>query len=45
MFGNWASVSRKSVLPVIKELNGLLFYPAQGEGGVSSRNVFYTGAA
>ncbi|SFA70241.1 amino acid/amide ABC transporter substrate-binding protein, HAAT family [Poseidonocella pacifica] len=45
MFGNWTSVSRKSVLPVIEELNGLLFYPVQYEGEESSRNVFYTGAA
>ena len=29
IFGNWTSVSRKSVLPVIEELNGLLFYPVQ----------------
>ena len=39
------SVSRKSVLPVFEELNGLLFYPVQYEGEESSRNVFYTGAA
>ncbi|AKS44934.1 amino acid/amide ABC transporter substrate-binding protein, HAAT family [Octadecabacter temperatus] len=45
IFGNWTSVSRKSVLPVIEELNGLLFYPVQYEGEESSRNVFYTGAA
>jgi len=45
MFGCWTSVSRKSVLPVIEELNGLLFYPVQYEGEESSRNVFYTGAA
>jgi urea transport system substrate-binding protein len=45
MFGNWTSVSRKSVLPVIEELNGLLFYPVQYEGEESSKNVFYTGAA
>ena len=32
MFGCWTSVSRKSVLPVIEELNGLLFYPVQYEG-------------
>ena len=44
-FGNWTSVSRKSVLPVVEELNGLLFYPVQYEGEESSRNVFYTGAA
>jgi urea transport system substrate-binding protein len=45
VFGNWTSVSRKSVLPVVEELNGLLFYPVQYEGEESSRNVFYTGAA
>ena len=45
MFGNWTSVSRKSVLPVVEELNGLLFYPVQYEGEESSKNVFYTGAA
>ncbi|WP_420409918.1 urea ABC transporter substrate-binding protein [Hoeflea sp.] len=45
MFGCWTSVSRKSVLPVIEELNGLLFYPVQYEGEESSKNVFYTGAA
>ncbi|MEO8240828.1 MAG: urea ABC transporter substrate-binding protein [bacterium] len=45
MFGCWTSVSRKSVLPVIEELNGLLFYPVQYEGEESSKNVIYTGAA
>lgn len=45
IFGCWTSVSRKSVLPVIEELNGVLFYPVQYEGEESSRNVFYTGAA
>ena len=45
IFGNWTSVSCKSVLPVIEELNGLLFYPVQYEGEESSKNVFYTGAA
>jgi urea transport system substrate-binding protein len=45
VFGCWTSVSRKSVLPVFEELNGLLFYPVQYEGEESSRNVFYTGAA
>ena len=43
-FGCWTSVSRKSVLPVYKELNGLLFYPVQYEGEEPERNVFYTGA-
>ncbi|MDZ5453746.1 urea ABC transporter substrate-binding protein [Labrys sp. ZIDIC5] len=45
VFGCWTSVSRKSVLPVFKELDGLLFYPVQYEGQESERNVFYTGAA
>ncbi|SDF01766.1 urea ABC transporter substrate-binding protein [Rhodospira trueperi] len=45
IFGAWTSVSRKSILPVIEELNGLLFYPVQYEGEESSKNVFYTGAA
>ena len=44
-FGCWTSVSRKSVLPVFEELNGLLFYPVQYEGEELSYNVFYTGAA
>ncbi|HEU5283594.1 MAG TPA: urea ABC transporter substrate-binding protein [Burkholderiales bacterium] len=45
VFGCWTSVSRKSVLPVFEELNGLLYYPVQYEGEELSRNVFYTGAA
>jgi urea transport system substrate-binding protein len=45
VFGCWTSVSRKSVLPVFKELNSNLFYPVQYEGEESERNVFYTGAA
>jgi urea transport system substrate-binding protein len=45
VFGCWTSVSRKSVLPVFEELNGMLFYPVQYEGEESSRNIFYTGAA
>jgi len=45
VFGCWTSVSRKSVLPVFEELNGILFYPVQYEGQECSRNVFYTGAA
>jgi len=44
-FGAWTSVSRKSVLPVVEELNGILFYPVQYEGEESSKNVFYTGAS
>jgi len=45
IFGSWTSASRKAVLPVLEELNGLMFYPVQYEGEESSRNVFYTGAA
>ena len=45
VFGCWTSVSRKSVLPVFKELNGVLFYPVQYEGEELEKNVFYTGAA
>jgi len=45
VFGCWTSVSRKSVLPVFEELNGILFYPVQYEGEESQRNIFYTGAA
>src|SRR6218665_2666230 len=45
IFGCWTSVSRKSVLPVVEEMNGLLFYPVQYEGEELSKNVVYTGAA
>ncbi|HAD87645.1 MAG TPA: urea ABC transporter substrate-binding protein [Rhodospirillaceae bacterium] len=45
IFGCWTSASRKSVLPVVEELNGLLFYPVQYEGQESSRNIFYLGSA
>ena len=45
VFGCWTSVSRKSVLPVFKELNNILFYPVQYEGEESEKNVIYTGAA
>ena len=45
IFGAWTSVSRKSLLPVVEELNGLFFYPIQYEGEESSKNIFYTGAA
>ena len=45
VFGCWTSVSRKSVLPVFKELDNILFYPVQYEGEESEKNVFYTGAA
>ena len=44
VFGCWTSVSRKSVLPVFEQNNGLLFYPVQYEGEECSKNVIYTGA-
>jgi len=45
VFGCWTSASRKAVLPVFEENNGLLWYPVQYEGMESSPNIFYTGAA
>ncbi|MCT7978469.1 urea ABC transporter substrate-binding protein [Laspinema olomoucense] len=45
VFGCWTSASRKAVLPIFEELNGLLFYPVQYEGLEQSPNIFYTGAA
>ncbi|GIW78457.1 MAG: urea ABC transporter substrate-binding protein [Gemmatales bacterium] len=45
VFGCWTSASRKSVLEIFEENNGLLFYPVQYEGNECSRNVVYTGAA
>ncbi|MDQ0338822.1 urea ABC transporter urea binding protein [Caldalkalibacillus uzonensis] len=45
IFGGWTSASRKAMLPVVEELNGLLFYPVQYEGMEASPNIFYTGAA
>ncbi len=44
VFGCWTSVSRKSVLPVFEQNNGLLFYPVQYEGEECSNSVIYTGA-
>src|ERR671922_1536703 len=45
VFGCWTSVSRKSVLPVFEQYNGLLFYPVQYEGEECSKNIFYTAEA
>lgn len=45
VFGCWTSASRKAVLPVFEEYNGLLWYPVQYEGMEASPNIFYTGAA
>ncbi|MFN8375944.1 MAG: urea ABC transporter substrate-binding protein, partial [Anaerolineae bacterium] len=44
IFGCWTSASRKAVLPVVEENNGLLFYPVQYEGLEMSPNIVYTGA-
>jgi urea transport system substrate-binding protein len=44
VFGCWTSVSRKSVLPVFEELNGLLYYPLEYEGEEDSKNIFYGGS-
>jgi urea transport system substrate-binding protein len=41
LFGCWTSVSRKSVLPVVEQNNGLLFYPLHFEGDENSPNVVY----
>lgn len=45
IFGGWTSASRKAMLPVVEENNGLLWYPVQYEGMESSPNIFYSGAA
>ncbi|HVJ48938.1 MAG TPA: urea ABC transporter substrate-binding protein [Desulfitobacterium sp.] len=45
VFGGWTSASRKAMLPVFEENNGLLWYPVQYEGMEASPNIFYTGAA
>jgi urea transport system substrate-binding protein len=44
VFGGWTSASRKAMLPVFEENNGLLFYPVQYEGLEQSPNIVYTGA-
>ncbi|GAB3670290.1 urea ABC transporter substrate-binding protein [Salinisphaera aquimarina] len=43
VFGCWTSASRKAVLPVFEQANGLLYYPTFYEGLEQSHNVFYTG--
>jgi urea ABC transporter urea binding protein len=44
LFGCWSSACRKQLLPVLEQMNGLLWYPVQYEGLESSRQIFYTGA-
>lgn len=41
LFGCWTSVARKSVLPVVEQNDGLLFYPLHFEGEENSKNVVY----
>lgn len=41
LLGCWTSVSRKSVLPVVEQNDGLLFYPLHFEGEENSKNVVY----
>lgn len=43
IFGCWTSASRKAVLPVLEQLNGMLYYPTFYEGLEQSKNVIYTG--
>ncbi|ENO13846.1 urea ABC transporter substrate-binding protein [Marinobacter nanhaiticus D15-8W] len=43
IFGCWTSASRKAVLPVIEQYNGMLYYPTFYEGLEQSPNVIYTG--
>ena len=41
--GCWTSASRKAVLPVLEQYNGMLYYPTFYEGLEQSKNVIYTG--
>lgn len=43
VFGCWTSASRKAVLPVFEQYNGMLYYPTFYEGLEQSPNVIYTG--
>jgi len=43
VFGCWTSASRKAVLPVFEQYNGMLYYPTFYEGLEESPNVIYTG--
>ncbi|HIK18043.1 MAG TPA: urea ABC transporter substrate-binding protein [Leptolyngbyaceae cyanobacterium M33_DOE_097] len=44
IFGCWTSTVRRYILPILEELNTLLWYPVQYEGLECSKNIFYTGA-
>src|SRR6266478_1144473 len=43
IMGCWTSASRKAVLPVVEQYNGMLYYPTFYEGLEQSKNVIYTG--
>lgn len=43
IFGGWTSASRKAMLPVLEQYNGMLYYPTFYEGLEQSPNVIYTG--
>ena len=43
VFGCYTSASRKAVLPVFEQYNGMLYYPTFYEGLEQSPNVIYTG--
>ncbi len=43
VFGCWTSASRKAVLPIFEQFNGMLYYPTFYEGLEQSPNVIYTG--
>ena len=43
VYGCFTSASRKAVLPVFEQYDGLLYYPTFYEGLEQSKNVIYTG--
>ncbi|AWL54874.1 TPA: urea ABC transporter substrate-binding protein [Citrobacter freundii] len=43
LFGGWTSASRKAMLPILEQYNGMLYYPTFYEGLEQSPNVIYTG--
>ena len=45
IFGCYMSSTRKAVLPIVEDYNGLLWYPTLYEGFEYSKNVIYTGSA
>ena len=43
VYGCFTSASRKAVLPIFEQYNGILYYPTFYEGLEQSKNVIYTG--